>query len=412
MATSKKMTSGIEELDPRELIFAPKTENSLFWNARLNIDPQQLAETRQSIQDDGLLEEMVVRKLPDGRYQVVCGERRLRCIIRLLRDNAPCFSLPTGESNVPAEEVYGKMKLKVLYNCSDKQASRLSVAENLKRKDLTEWELMEYCRELATRKLPDGSEAYSRKDICDIIARSATWVSQTVSLYELPSEVYSMLSDGTLHRTVALGLLKVKQPLVALALKRAIKLAEEDVEKAKEMISKEVGQLEKQLQDAELTVAATGAVGTNEEAHEAKKLRTATDHKLAEAKQRQQTAKSRQPRLTQDSLSRATDVVTGARRGKSTGMSHKAVRTEIKTTKNLISENKLRCDCNKQDFSQRDVELVLLGLQMVLGEVKTRNVLGALRERYVVEKRAGWHAPVSSAAAAPVEDGMDDEQAA
>jgi ParB-like chromosome segregation protein Spo0J len=389
VAFTKRMTAGFEELDPRCVIFAPRTQDSLFWNARLQLDPSKLVELRQSIQEKGLLQEPVVRKLADGRYQVVCGERRLRAILWLLTHKALCYDLAKGDIGIPADGLYGSMRLRVLYNCPDKEASTLSVAENLKRKDFTEWELMEYCRELSERKLPDGGEAYSRKDICDIIARSATWVSQTLSLYELPPEVQEMLSDGTLHRTVALGLLKVKSAHVALVLKRAAALATEEVKQAVEFSTKEVTQLEKTLEEAEMSIRMSEVVGTKTESLEARRLRTLTDRKLGEARQRQATARNRQPRLTQDALNKATDHVTGARRGKSTGMSHKAVRMAMKNANDRIAEGKLHCDLNNQDFDKRDVELVMLGLQMVLGEA-THNVVDALRQRYIKEARAGW----------------------
>ena len=185
-----------------------------------------------------------------------------------------------------------------------------------------------------------------------------------------------------------------------------MKLSADDIKQSRELVTKEVSQLQRQLQDAELTAAACGAVGSESEAKEARQIRTMTDRKLEEAKQRQTTAQARLPRLTQDAINRATDSVNGARRGKSTGMSHKAVRAELRATESLISEGKLHCDCNKRDFDQRDIELILLGFQMALGENKCRSVLAALREKYISEGRKGW---VSNGRAAPVEAGMEED---
>jgi len=314
MTTTKRqrMTATHEQIDPRVIVFAPKTETSLFWNARQKLDPGEMRELKESIRDDGLLEEVVVRRLPDHSIQVVCGERRLRCILALIQEEATCYDLLEGEF-YPAARLYDTLRAKILVNCSDKQASRLSIAENLKRKNLTEWELMEYCRELCQRQGPDGQVAYSRKDVCDIINRSATWVSQTMRLYELPQGVQQMLADETLPRTVALSLLKINRPQVAHVLQEAIELAKTDVQEGKERVRREVDNLEQKLQEAELSLAGVEVAGSKDEQRSVRQARGLADRKLSEARSRQQTAQSREPRLTAESISRATDNVQGAR---------------------------------------------------------------------------------------------------
>jgi ParB-like chromosome segregation protein Spo0J len=398
--TKKRMTASHEDIDPRELLFAPRNQTALFWNARQKLDPDEMVELKESIRDDGLLEELVVRRLPDRTTQVVCGERRLRSILALIAEEASCYDLLEGEV-FPAFKMYDTLRCKVLYNCSDKQASRLSIAENLKRKNLSEWELMEYCRELCMRRSSDGSQAYGRKDVCDIINRSPTWVSQTMKLYELPEDVKGMLVDETLPRTVALSLLKINQPKVARVLRMALTVAEGDVQEGRARVGREVENLEQRLQEAELSLAGTEVAGSPKEQKEARQAKGMTDRKLSDARNRQSTAQSRQPRLTGDAISRATDKIEGARKGKSNGMSQKAVRTTVQGLSELLVKDDetwvSEVVREGQSYDARDVRLIALGFQMVLGEITERDVLFVLADFYASENRPGWKKPPSAA---------------
>ena len=385
--SESRMTGKTQKLDPTEIQFASKTDQSLFWNARQNLDPEQMEELRESIQTDGLLEDPVVRRLPDGSYQVVCGERRLRCILYLLQHEDKCWSLLEGIL-LPAVDVYGTMHMKVLCNCSDMHASRLSVAENLKRKDLSEWELMEYCRQLLDCMLPDDSEAYSRKDVCYIISRSATWVSQTMHLYELPGQARKMLSDGTLPRTVALKLLSVNEDCVDKVLKLTEQLAQEDLSRDVQRANGRVRELQDKLAGADISVSAVELTGGN--LSPTRQTRSRVDKELSDACSRQKTAKNRQPRLSADTITRATDQVGGARKGKSNGMSHKSVRQTVLTLKERLASGETQCPVTGHDLDKRDLAIMMLSFQMVLGQITERNPSMVLSEYYTTEGRKGW----------------------
>lgn len=376
--TTKKQ----EVVETSKIVFARNSDDALFWNARQNFDQEAMDELKKSIQEDGLLEPLVLRKLDNGQFQVVCGECRLRCIKALLEEKAKCYDLTQGKY-VSAKNLYNKIECNVLHDCSDKQASRLSIAENIKRKNLTEWELMEYCRQLCSKKGKDGSTIYNRKDICEIINRSASWVSQTMKLYELPIKVQTMLSKGTLPRTVALALLKIKKPHVAEVLDLAVNISAQDIEQNKELVEQEVEELESTLQDVELELAGAELAEDNAEKARQKKIRAMMDRKLAEAKNRKKTADSRGSRLTSDAIVRATDQVTGARRGKCNGMTHKAVRLLVKKlSKDLMSNN-------GELVNRRDIRLMKVILQMVIGEEIERDPNKVLAKFYESENDEG-----------------------
>lgn len=384
------ITAKFEEVNPKEIIFARKEDNSLFWNARQSIGQEYLAKLKGSIQKTGLIEEIVVRQLPNGKLQVVCGECRLRSILSLIKDNGNCYDLKTATLK-RAADLFKRMTAKVLYNCSDIAAAKFSVSENIERKNLTEYELMDYCLELSKRKNPDGTPMCSTSQICWMVSRSSTWVSQTMSLYKLSDEAKELLITGELPRTVALNLLQVREDKLSEVLKLARLFAVQDLEEEKSQIEREVITLEEQLEEADIEVSVADLSEQSDLRRSAKKTRSLIDKKLTEAQNKRKTIRNRRPRLNTDVLTRATDSIDGARKGKRKGMSQKAVRLEINRVKGLLTANKPVTNSQLgMDYSNRDVELILLGMQMVLGESNHRNILVALAERYSQEGRRGW----------------------
>lgn len=47
-------------------------------NPREYFDPAKMAELEEGIREHGVIEPIVVRPLPDGRYEIIAGERRWR----------------------------------------------------------------------------------------------------------------------------------------------------------------------------------------------------------------------------------------------------------------------------------------------------------------------------------------------
>lgn len=88
------------------------------FQARREFSEQELAALAQSIRENGLLQPVTVRKLSDGGYELVAGERRLRaCKL-------------AGMERVPA----------LLWEGPDPKSAALGLLENLQRADLNPFE--------------------------------------------------------------------------------------------------------------------------------------------------------------------------------------------------------------------------------------------------------------------------------
>jgi ParB family transcriptional regulator, chromosome partitioning protein len=88
------------------------------YQTRVQVDEQKLDELARSIVANGVVQPIIVRPLPNGRFQLIAGERRWRA------------SIKAGKETVPA----------ILRQVSDEQAMEMTIVENLQRADLNPME--------------------------------------------------------------------------------------------------------------------------------------------------------------------------------------------------------------------------------------------------------------------------------
>lgn len=98
---------------------------------RRYFDPQKMEQLVQSVKAHGILEPLLVRPLPDGKYELVAGERRYRAAITV------------GLTEVPV----------TVRELSNNEALQLSLVENLQREDLNPVEETEGILQLLSLKL-------------------------------------------------------------------------------------------------------------------------------------------------------------------------------------------------------------------------------------------------------------------
>ncbi|MGH9615571.1 MAG: ParB/RepB/Spo0J family partition protein [Acidobacteriaceae bacterium] len=88
------------------------------YQTRGHVDEQKLDELARSITANGVVQPIIVRPLPNGRFQLIAGERRWRA------------SVKAGKTTVPA----------ILRQVTDEQAMEMTIVENLQRADLNPME--------------------------------------------------------------------------------------------------------------------------------------------------------------------------------------------------------------------------------------------------------------------------------
>jgi ParB family chromosome partitioning protein len=151
---------------------------------RSRFDDAQLAELAQSIASTGVVQPVVVRELPGGRYQLIMGERRWRA------------SKTAGKTTIPA----------IVRHVSDEQALEMTIVENLQREDLNP---MEQARafERLSREFKLTQEQMAVRT-----GKDRASVGNFIRLLKLPVTIQSLVEAGTLSFGHARALLALESP--------------------------------------------------------------------------------------------------------------------------------------------------------------------------------------------------------
>ena len=137
---------------------------------RRRFDEASLEALAESVRDTGVLQPVLVRPRPGGRYELVAGERRWRA--------AKLAELETVPALVRARE--------------DSASLELALIENMVREDLNPIEEARACAALVEEL------GLTREEVGRRIGRSRVAVSNLLRLLELPDEAIEMLEEGVL----------------------------------------------------------------------------------------------------------------------------------------------------------------------------------------------------------------------
>lgn len=148
---------------------------------RTVFDEEAMAELVFSIREIGLLQPVVVRALPDGGYELIAGERRLRA------------SREAGLATIPA----------IIRATEDDALLRDALLENLHRADLNALE------EAAAYQQLLSDFGCTQDELARRVGRSRPQVSNTLRLLKLPPDVQRRVAAGVLSAGHARALLSL-----------------------------------------------------------------------------------------------------------------------------------------------------------------------------------------------------------
>lgn len=162
------------------------------YQPRKDMEPEALQSLAQSIRQQGVLQPIVVRRLPEDatRYEIVAGERRWRA------------SQLAEKTTIPA----------VVRDISDNIAMAAALVENIQREDLNAMEEAE-----ALRRLIDDC-GLTHEACAEAVGRSRTSVTNMLRLLDLEIEVGQLLRDGKIsmgHARALLGADPEDQGIIA-----------------------------------------------------------------------------------------------------------------------------------------------------------------------------------------------------
>ena len=165
---------------------------------RQNFDADELAALAQSIGSRGILQPILVRRVPGegDAYEILAGERRWRAA-----QQAQLHQVPV-----------------VIRDIDDAGALEIALIENLQRQDLSALDEAD-----AYQRLIDEF-GQTQEDMSETVGKSRSHIANTLRLLGLPGEVKTMLQDGRLsagHGRALLGAadpVRLAQDIVALGL--------------------------------------------------------------------------------------------------------------------------------------------------------------------------------------------------
>ncbi len=193
------------------------------YQPRQNFKEEKLEELSNSIRKNGIIQPIAVRpnKKEAGKYEIVAGERRWLAAQR------------AGLHKIPV----------TILELSDVESLEVAIVENIQRDDLNPVE------EARGYKRLNEEFKYDHESISKLMSKSRSHVSNTLRLLTLPSDVISMLEEGTLTSGQA-------RPLIGIS--NASSIAEEIVSnnysarKVEYLIRNKKGNLKEKKVDANI----------------------------------------------------------------------------------------------------------------------------------------------------------------
>ena len=143
-----------------------------------------LRELVRSIEAKGVLEPLLVRQIPGGRFRIIAGERRFRAAMEAGLAEVPCIELDVSESEV----------------------LEIALIENLHRKDLHPFEEAEGYSGLAER------HGYTQQQVADAIGKSRVSVTEAMSLLDIPEDLRDECRRADISKSALLEIARVKDP--------------------------------------------------------------------------------------------------------------------------------------------------------------------------------------------------------
>jgi len=153
----------IIELSVKE-IRVNKNQPRRFFNE------EKLNELALSIKEHGVVQPIIVRRLDDGKYELVAGERRWRA------------SQIIGLKKIPA----------IIKQLSSKETSEIALIENIQREDLNPIE------EAAAYKALMEEFGLTQEVLSQRVGKSRPFIANTVRLLSLPENVRNLVSQGSI----------------------------------------------------------------------------------------------------------------------------------------------------------------------------------------------------------------------
>jgi len=175
---------------------------------RREFDEEALNELAVSIREVGLITPITLRQLPDGKYQIIAGERRWRA------------SQLAGLTSIPA----------YIRTVEDENVMEMALVENIQREDLNAIEIA-----LAYQHLADTT-GMTQEKISERVGKSRTAITNYMRLLKLPAQIQMALKNREMDMGHARALLALDSPSEQIKLFKDVQKNGYSVRKVEELV--------------------------------------------------------------------------------------------------------------------------------------------------------------------------------
>jgi len=148
---------------------------------RTNFDNEQLENLAQSIRANGIIQPLLVRRLDEGRYQLIAGERRWRAAQKAELQRVPA----------------------IIRDIPDDKILELALIENIQRQELNPIEEAQ-----AYKKLID-TLGLTQEMVAQRVGRDRTFITNYIRLLRLPEDIQRLVEQEKISMGHARALLGV-----------------------------------------------------------------------------------------------------------------------------------------------------------------------------------------------------------
>jgi ParB family transcriptional regulator, chromosome partitioning protein len=180
------------------------------FQPRTTFNEEELAELAMSIQQQGIIQPVTVRKMGHDRYQLISGERRMKA------------ARVAGLTEVPA----------YIRIANDEQMLEMALVENIQREDLNPIEIaVSYQRLIEECRI-------SQEELSQKVGKDRSTISNYIRLLKLPGEVQDAIGTGAITMGHARALITVDDPERQVAFLQTIIHEQLSVRQVEELVRK------------------------------------------------------------------------------------------------------------------------------------------------------------------------------
>ena len=151
------------------------------YQPRSNFDEEALKELASSINEIGLIQPVTLRKVGDGKYQIIVGERRCRAAQKAGLDSIPAY----------------------IREAKDDGMLEMALVENIQREDLDSIEIA-----LSYQRLLEECD-FTQEELSSRVGKKRTTIANYLRLLKLPAIIQKSLREKEISMGHALSLIHI-----------------------------------------------------------------------------------------------------------------------------------------------------------------------------------------------------------